>query len=72
MSGADTLVDAEGAVRDYLASEEVNLRLTNSGDSIKVYEHEFNSDAPDTCIKVVASGGSGDKYLVLDYPLVRV
>lgn len=71
MSGA--MVDAESAVRDYLLTDEVNRRITNSGDTIEVYCGEFNPDSPRTCIMVRDAGGlGGDAYMRLDYPMIYV
>ncbi|MDO8715324.1 MAG: minor capsid protein [Dehalococcoidales bacterium] len=71
MSGA--MVDAESAVADYLETTEVNHRITNSGTDITVIRGEFNSDSPRTCISVRDAGGmSGEKYMRISSPWVRV
>jgi hypothetical protein len=68
-----SMVDAESAVKDYLETDEVNYRITNSGDKITVICGEFNPDSPRTCISVRDAGGlSGDAYLRISRPWVRV
>lgn len=72
MSGADSMVDAEGAVREYLLTEEVNSRITASADRIDVVLYEFNSDSPRTSLMVRDSGGVGETYMRLDNAFVQV
>jgi len=73
MSGANTMVDVESAVRDYLMTDEVNQRIVGySGSIIRVYLYEFNPDAPKTCLMVREAGGSGNVYLRLDNVMIQV
>jgi len=76
MADGSALVDAETALRTYLLTDNVQSYLTgNSGSTVKVFTHEFNSDrenVPNTCIMVRDVGGIGDSYLNLDDPFVQV
>lgn len=73
MSGADTIVNIEGAIKDYLSTPEVNQRLTGSGSEINIYQGEFNPDCPKTCIMIREAGGlPPDEYLRLDKPMFQV
>ena len=72
MAGADSMVDAESAVKDYLDGATVNARITNNAETIQVYLHEFNSDSALTSIMVRDAGGSSDAYMQLDYPTIQV
>tara|TARA_R100000750_G_scaffold38097_1_gene24540 strand:- start:2 stop:448 length:447 start_codon:yes stop_codon:yes gene_type:complete len=75
-NGANSMVDAENALRTYLLTAEVQARLTGgSGTGIKIFLYEFNSDqenVPKTCIMIRDVGGDGDIYLELDKPLVQI
>jgi len=76
MSGANSMVDAEIALRTYLMGAEVMARLTGqSGDEIKIFTHGWNSDrenVPYTAIMIRDVGGQGDNYMELDKPFVQV
>ena len=73
MSGADSMVDTENALRTYLLTAEIMQRLTGgTGSTIKIYTFEFNSDTPKTAIMIRDAGGLGDTYLNLDKPLMQI
>ena len=76
MSGANSMVDAENALRTYLLTDAVQDSLDGgSGTGVKVFLHSFNSDrgsVPNTCIMIRDVGGQSDAYMELDKPFVQI
>ena len=68
-----SMVDAEGAVRDYLITNQDSITGEVGGDNITVDLHQFNEDSPILAFMVRDAGGIGGHVdLQLDQPTVQV
>ena len=68
-----SMVDAEGAVRDYLITNQDSITNVVGGDNIPIYLHQFNEDVPKLAFMVRDIGGvGGHTDLQIDQPTVQI